>query len=147
MSLADLLLLAHLAATLVMVGVIWFVQAVHYPLFAAVGEAGWEAYAEEHVRRTGRVVGPPMLVEGATAALLLVWRPASVPAGWAWAGGALLAAIWLSTAFLQVPRHRRLGGGFHPAAARTLVATNWLRTVAWTVRGLLALAMVARAMA
>jgi hypothetical protein len=29
------LLLAHAAATLFMVGVIWFVQLVHYPLFAA----------------------------------------------------------------------------------------------------------------
>ncbi|MDP9364638.1 MAG: hypothetical protein M3Q10_10515 [Chloroflexota bacterium] len=124
----------------------WFVQAVHYPLFAAVGDAGWVAYAGEHVRRTGQVVGPPMLLEGATAAVLLGWRPATVPAGWAWAGAALLGLIWLSTALLQVPRHRLLGRGFDPAVARTLVATNWLRTAAWTLRGVLALAMVARAM-
>lgn len=142
----TVLLLAHLAATAVMVGIVWFVQAVHYPLFADVGADGWVAYAAAHVRRTGRVVGPPMLVEGATAALLLLRRPPEVPVGWAWLGAGLLLAVWGSTALLQVPRHRLLAAGFDPVAARTLVATNWLRTAAWTLRGLLALAMVARAM-
>ena len=146
MSVTHLLLLAHLAATLTMLGVIWFVQVVHYPLFAAVGEDGFVAYAADHVRRTGWVVGPPMVVEGGTALLLLVRRPAAVPIGWVWVGLALLGVIWLSTALLQVPRHRLLGGGFDPAVARALVASNWLRTVAWTLRAGLALAMVARAL-
>ena len=35
-----LLLLLHAAATLFMTGLIWFVQVVHYPLFARVGEDG-----------------------------------------------------------------------------------------------------------
>ena len=34
-------LLTHLAATLYMVGVIWFVQVVHYPLFARAGAEGF----------------------------------------------------------------------------------------------------------
>jgi hypothetical protein len=144
MTLDDLLLLAHLAATWTMVGVIWFVQAVHYPLFAGVGSAGFVAYAAEHVRRTRLVVAPPMLIEAATAVLLLLRRPVEVPVLWVWVGVGLLLLIWLSTVFLQVPRHRALGGGFDAAAARALVATNWLRTAAWTLRGGLALAMVAR---
>ena len=35
-------LLVHLAATLVMVGVIWFVQIVHYPLFSRSKRRGPE---------------------------------------------------------------------------------------------------------
>ncbi|MCK6525129.1 hypothetical protein L6R49_27300, partial [Myxococcota bacterium] len=34
---STLLLLIHAAATWFMVGLIWFVQIVHYPLFSAVG--------------------------------------------------------------------------------------------------------------
>jgi len=146
MHFADLLLLVHLAATWAMVGLIWFVQVVHYPLFAAVGADGFVGYAADHVRRTGWVVAPPMLVEGASALLLLGWRPAAVPASWVWVGFAGVVLVWLSTALLQVPRHRRLGAGFDPAVARALVATNWLRTAVWTARGGLALAMVARTM-
>jgi hypothetical protein len=146
MPFPELLLLVHLAATWAMVGLIWFVQVVHYPLFAAVGEDGFVTYAADHVRRTGRVVAPPMLVEGATALLLLARRPAAVPVAWLWVGVAALVLVWLSTALLQVPRHRRLGVGFDPTVARALVATNWFRTGLWTARGGLVLAMVARTM-
>jgi hypothetical protein len=144
--LAELLLLAHLAATLVMVGIIWFVQVVHYPLFGGVGAEGFPAYSEAHTRRTGYVVGPPMLLEAATAVLLIFLRPPAVPASAAWAGLALLAVVWASTALLQVPRHRTLGTGFDMAAWRALVLTNWVRTAAWTLRGALVLWMVFQAL-
>ena len=43
LELETLILLGHLAATLFMVGVIWFVQVVHYPLFAKVGATAFAA--------------------------------------------------------------------------------------------------------
>jgi len=141
----ELVLLAHVAATLFMTGVIWFVQLVHYPLFAAVGNAGFVAYAGEHGRRTTWVVIPAMTVELGSGVALAVRRPEGVGAVSVWAGLALLAAIWLSTMLVQVPRHRVLGGGFDDAAWRRLVRTNWLRTAAWTARAILVLAMVAGA--
>ena len=140
------LLLVHLTATLVMVGIIWFVQIVHYPLFGRVGAEGFSAYSEAHSRLTGFVVGPPMLTEAATAILLPFIRPEAVPAAAAWTGLLLLAGIWLSTALLQSPRHRDLGGGFDACTHRFLVASNWLRTVLWSARGLLVLWMAARVM-
>ena len=48
-----------------MVGIIWLVQIVHYPLFSRVGAAGFAIYSGAHSRLTGLVVGPPMLVEAA----------------------------------------------------------------------------------
>ena len=137
----EWLLLTHAGATLFMVGVIWFVQVVHYPLFSGVGDAGFSAYERQHARRTGWVVGAPMLVELATA----------VAAAWcvggtiAFAGLALLAAIWASTGLWQVPAHRRLEAGFDAAVHRRLVTTNWLRTVAWSARGVVALALLGAA--
>jgi hypothetical protein len=136
----PLLLLLHAAATLFMTGLIWFVQIVHYPLFASVGRADFAAYEREHTRRTTLVVGPVMLVEALAAIALLAARPS--PA--AWSGLGLLAVIWISTAFLQVPQHNILGFGFDPAAHARLVQTNWLRTAAWTARALLALGLLRR---
>ena len=106
MALDDLVLLVHLAATWTMIGVIRFVRAVHVPHFAGVGAAGFAAYAAERVRRTRLVVGPPMPIEAATAALLVLRRPVSVPAALTWTGAGLLPLGWLSTALLQVPRRR-----------------------------------------
>ena len=137
----EYLLLAHLAATLFMVGLIWFVQIVHYPLFAQVGEEVFQLYSEAHSRLTSYVVGPPMLLEAGTALLLVIRRPEGVPLYLALAGLTLVAVIWLSTALLQVPRHTALGSGFDRSAWRGLVGTNWIRTAAWSVRGFVVLWM------
>ena len=79
---AFLLLLLQLAATFYMTGLVWFVQRVHYPLFADVGIRQFPAYESAHVGRTSPVVAPPMLIEVATAlALIALPLPghASVP--------------------------------------------------------------------
>ncbi len=128
----------HLVSTLFMTGVIWFVQIVHYPLFAQVGDAGFADYEADHTRLTGYVVMPPMVAELLSAAWLALTRPAGLPPAALWTGLALVVAIWLSTALLQVPQHARLASGFDPEAARTLVSTNWIRTLAWSARAALA---------
>lgn len=134
----------HMAATGVMIGIIWFVQVVHYPLMALVGRDGYPAYQAAHQRRTTWVVALPMLVELATGVWLALRPPPFFSASAAWTGLGLLAVVWLSTFFLQVPAHGRLERGFDPDAHRRLVWGNWVRTVAWTLRGILVLANLPR---
>src|SRR5690349_11901444 len=110
-----------------MTGVIWFVQVVHYPLFLAVGEAGWPAYHAQHTRRTGWVVAPLMIAELASAAVLATrGTPLTV------IGLVLAAFTWAATFLLAVPDHGRLEHRFDPAVARRLVTAGWLRCAAWT---------------
>lgn len=143
MTPATLLLLVHAGATLFMTGLIWFVQIVHYPLFAHVGVAEFARYEQLHSFRTTLVVMPVMLIELAAAAALVA-LPTPAPRWMVFTGAALIAAIWLSTFLLSVPRHTELAAGFLPEAHRQLVLTNWIRTLAWTVRAVLALWMLAR---
>jgi hypothetical protein len=129
--------LVHLFSTLFMTGVIWFAQAVHYPLLVRVGEGAYVAYEGENTRRTGWVVIPVMGVELITA-LLLLWRPPEgLPLFYIWLNAALLALIWISTFTLQGPYHQLLMKKFDPGVWRSLVRTNWIRTTAWTSRGIL----------
>jgi hypothetical protein len=137
----EAVVLAHAAATLSMAGLIWFVQVVHYPLLAAVGPERFPEYTRRHADRTRWVVAPPMLVEGVTA-VWLVARPAAVPGWAAWLGLGLAAVNWVSTAAVQIPCHTRLARGFDRAVHRRLVRTNWVRTAAWTARGVLAVWVV-----
>ncbi len=132
-----------------MFGVIWFVQVVHYPLFLEVGASQFAAYEAAHANRTSYVVAPLMLLELASACLLLLprLRPPFVVAAEAWAGFALVALIWLSTAFVQVPLHNRLHAGFSAPLIGRLVATNWIRTTAWTARAALVVRWALRASA
>jgi hypothetical protein len=136
------LLAVHGAATLTMVGVIWTCQLVHYPLFALVPSAGFVGYERAHMRRISLIVGPAMLVELATAVAIVVARPEGVPPVLAAVGLALVGVNALSTAVLQGPAHRRLAEGFDLARVRFLVATNWIRTAAWSARGVIALVML-----
>jgi hypothetical protein len=131
---ASLILLANAIATIFMTGLIWFVQVVHYPLFARVGNDVFPAYSQAHQSLTTLVVGPPMLVEALTAALLVIVRPAGTSATLAWTGLALVIAIWISTAVLQVPAHGRLVQGFDADTNALLVSSNWIRTFCWTAR-------------
>lgn len=140
----KLLLLLHVATTLVMFGVILVVQIVHYPLFGQVGADGFRAYHAAHERLITVVVGVPMLIELATAVWLVWARPFGLPGWMVWTGLGLVAVLWLSTALLQIPMHRVLQGGFDGAAHGRLVVTNWVRTLAWGARAGLVLAMLAR---
>lgn len=130
---------AQVFSTFAMLGVIWFVQVVHYPLFAKVGQSGFAGYAAAHANRTTVVVMPLMCLELLSAAALLfaAQRPACISAGESRFGLGLVGMLWASTGLVQVPLHNALQRGFTPDAARRLVHTNWLRTAGWTARALL----------
>ncbi|MGE3181362.1 MAG: hypothetical protein AB7N71_07010 [Phycisphaerae bacterium] len=125
----------HLVSTLLLVGLIWVIQLVHYPLFARVGTDSFPAYEREHQLRITLIIGPLMPLETAAALGMLFVADAGTPRVLAIVGFALVAANWLSTWLLQVPCHKKLSKGFDAAAHRRLVNTNWLRTMAWTLRG------------
>lgn len=140
-ELVRFLLLTQLASTLYMTGVIWLVQVVHYPLFERVGASGFAAYEQRHTSSITWVVAPPMLIEGGSSLLLLLLVPSGSIACALWVGLALLIAIWISTAFVQIPCHQILAKAFDSTTHRRLTSTNWFRTSAWTIRAALVLWM------
>lgn len=145
-ALTTLIPFAHAGATWFMVGLIWFVQVVHYPLMARVPASETAAYALAHQRRTTWVVAPVMCVEAVTA-VLLTWPPhgpSNPGAPFRVLGLTLLAVIWFSTFTVQVPLHARLAVGPDCRTVRRLVASNWVRTLCWTARGTIALLILAR---
>lgn len=133
----ELLLLVQITSTLAMVGLIWFVQVVHYPLFSAVGRSNFGHYERSHQRRTTIVVAPLMLAEALTATTMIWCRPDGISQSLALFGVALVATLWISTFFWQVPAHEQLMRSFDTNAHRRLVLSNWFRTAVWTARGLL----------
>lgn len=138
-------ILIHAASTWAMVGVIWFVQVVHYPLFASVtpdDPLAFAAYEKQHTTLTGFVVAPLMFAELFASIGLLLLMPTGVSRWLLWAGAATVAINWGSTWLLQVPQHGKLTAGFDATAHATLVNTNWIRTFAWTAHGLIAAAIV-----
>ena len=146
----DVVLLLNVVASWTMVGVIWFVQVVHYPLLSVIPVESAASVAVEHQRRTGWVVMIPMAVEGVTTLLLLGMVPDGVAWFVPWLAGLPLAVALGGTVLLSVPRHERMVNNPDASVGRELVTTNWVRTIAWSFRrlvsaGLLLATLAARA--
>ena len=134
---------AHLVFTLAMVGVMTTVQLVVYPQYDQVAVADFSNYVREH----GQRIGWPLVLfapaEVLCARLLWLRLPAGRAKAVAFASGALLAAAWVATMVWFAPLHGRLiSDPYDPDRIDQLVSTNWIRTVAWWARGLLAVWLV-----
>lgn len=123
----------NIAATGFMTGIIWFVQLVHYPRLDEIPTGRFQLYHRKYTGVMAPLVGPVMLIELTTAVLLWSQAPAAERA-WHSAGLIILAAIWYSTIRQQIPCHQQLKDGYDPIAHRRLVATNWTRTLCWSMR-------------
>jgi hypothetical protein len=125
------------ASTLAMTGLIWLVQLVHYPAFGYIDASTFGDFARFHQHAISIVVVPLMFVELATTFLLL-WKPHPALTGrLSLIAAACLGLAWLSTFLLQVPLHQQLLQGPDEACVAKLIASNWLRTSAWSIRALL----------
>jgi len=78
-----------------------------------------------------------MVLEALTAVALVYLLAKGELAGLAWLGLVLLLGIWVATAVLSVPCHHLLSLGHDVSVIERLINTNWVRTVLWTLRGLL----------
>ncbi len=143
MQLPTLALLGQLATTLPLVGLIWLVQVVAYPLFARVGSAEFPAYHAAHSRLITFVVAPLMLGELAFATLWIFEPLSTLPTPVVWVGVTLAVSTWGATMFISVPQHSKLARGFDARAHHLLVVTNWIRTLLWTARGAILIWVVA----
>jgi hypothetical protein len=131
-----------------MCGVAWFVQVVHYPLFAQVGKAEFRTFHAEHSSRTSLVVVAPMIVELVTS-IWLAFEPPTSSTGdpltaLAIAGAILALGTWIVTFGGAVPAHQALEPGFDSAIHRRLMRSNLIRTIIWTAHGGVVVALLAK---
>jgi hypothetical protein len=136
------LVITHVVATFFMVGMIWTVHHLHYPLFALVGDETYVAFQQEHVDRIGALLIVPWLAEGATLLGLI---------GVAFAGSrkdlriptainsVAMAVVLIISGFWSAPAHGDLSDGFDAAVHDRLMNANLVRSIAWTVCGIAAL--------
>ena len=132
----DFLPATTLIVTAFMAGLIWFVQVVHYPIFQKVPPGQFPAFHQAHLATTGKIVLLPMLLELLCSCLMLTLKfDNPLQNGLNYTAAALTVFIWGATGLVSVPIHNQLAvSGFDAAAIQKLVATNWLRTCAWTAR-------------
>ena len=126
------MLIIHLIATSVMVGVIWVIQLVHYPSFHFIELNKYTTFQRFHMSRISYVVIPAMLTELFTLILIIISMDQVDPI--ILASALLLIVIWLMTAVFFSGVHQKLTLGYDQTVVDKLVKLNWGRTLLWTLR-------------
>ena len=139
---AEWVAVAQVVGSVGMFGVIWIVQLVHYPLMRFVSAEQIARFETAHRVRISWVVGPLMLIEGVCVLAFLFAAPAGLPGWLPWAGATAESVAIGTTVLVSAPLHEKLNAQFDSATLDRLIATNWIRTIAWTVRAGLAIAML-----
>lgn len=134
---AKILLILQLVSTFYLTGLVWTIQIVQYPFFSYFRHSNFTNYHTDYRFWITPIVAPAMIVELFTAIFLMLFPPSEIDFKLLVFGLVLVVVIWLSTFFLQVPKHEKLAAGFDEDAHKTLVNTNWIRTFAWSLRSVL----------
>lgn len=123
--------LANLSVSWGLMLLIWLVQIIIYPTLARIPADRFRQYHRWYVKRIGLIVAPMMIVEALVLILWLFSDRFSLPGVIA---ACLVMVVWLSTFAVQVPLHKHLALGKDEAAIRRLVNSNWIRTIAWSIK-------------
>lgn len=139
---SQLYLLLWSALSFWVLGQIWLVQIVIYPLFARVGVAEYVDYHRFYSSR----IPLPIILPGFASFLLpiaLAFFGPDVPA-WMTAANILTGIVGLLvTVLLEIPRHGRLEkGGKNDATIAELIRYNWPRTASITAQAAVTVAML-----
>jgi hypothetical protein len=132
----------HALATWFLVGMIWTVQYVHYPLFANVGAENYVEFQAEHVSRIGVVLAVPWIAEGVATLGLLMFARRGRELVVVSLGAAAAAAVLVISGFVSAPAHGALADGFETVVHERLLDWNLVRSLLWSFKGGVAAALL-----
>jgi len=142
METSELLLLLWAALVFWVLGQIWLVQIVIYPLFAQVGAAEYVGYHRFYSRRIPLSVIIPGFASFLLPVPLALFGPV-VPLWMSVANIAAGVAGLLVTVLLEIPRHSRLEkGGRNETTIAELIRYNWPRTLSISSQAVIAFLML-----
>ena len=130
----NTLLLIHFVSTAVMTGLIWVVQLVHYPSFYFIEDKKFINFEKFHKNRISLIVLPFMVLEVLTGVMLIYLHEETYSRANFISGLIILLIIWIVTFGFSMRMHQKLEKGMDTKAIHLLIATNWIRTIGWSLR-------------
>ncbi len=122
---------------------IWLVQIIIYPGLARIPSDDFVKYHAWYVARITMVVLPLMICE---IIIAIAWFFLQDNLFYPIVAGGLIILVWCSTFTFQVPIHKSLKAGKDKSKIRRLVATNWIRTVAWSIKAVIVVVFAAESL-
>ena len=125
--------LIQIVTSFSMLGIIWFIQLIHYPLLNKIKE-GLSQYEKAHLIRAAYFIGPLLVVDLIASIFLVSFEVRSTLIRLATCNLILNIFYWIWTFLFQIQHHQKLTVGFSKLTIRKLVINNWMRTFLWTVK-------------
>ncbi|MBT8362641.1 MAG: hypothetical protein HKP41_01035 [Desulfobacterales bacterium] len=113
---------------------IWLVQLVIYPSFEEIEESRFPQWHKRYTLRISCLVLPLMLSQVVLFGHLIYQNSFNAVS---LIQGLLIFSAWVVTFTLSVPCHKKLSKKKDTYQIKRLIASNWLRTVAWTTTSIL----------
>ena len=136
-----LILLLQVLTTWTLLGILWFMQLVHYPLFKRIKE-NFVKYEKEHLKRTAAFLVPLLVIDFALNVMLVISLEKGPYTFLISFALAMNIITWLSAFFFQIEQHQTLSTHFSKSIVHKLVKTNWVSTIAWTIKSALVCALI-----
>ena len=126
----NILIIVNLIISAFMLGLILTTQVVSYPMFHFTDKNNFSTYHNNYVKYISFIAIPIMLFElGFSILLFSAFK------------GILFSIllfinimILITTYFIQVPIHNKLGKKFNKQEINNLIKTNWIRTLLWIIK-------------
>ncbi len=112
---------------------IWLVQSIIYPSMRYWDR---ESFTHTHPWYT-KTITPFILMLMPLQAVLAGVELVTAPSFPLVLQALLIVSAWLITFYISVPLHTKLGSGFDEDLVEKLIQTNWYRTSAWSLVGIL----------
>ena len=123
-------LLINIILNSILVGVILLTQFVSYPLFKNINH-DFEYFHADYTNRMGYLVAPIMILELIMVTLILFNNPSN---NIILIITVVTILIWVSTFFIQVPIHKKIGYKKDIRKINKLIKSNLLRTILWSIK-------------
>lgn len=128
------ILLIHSLFTWVLIGMIWLIQIVYYPLSKALG-ALYQKYEHDQLRYLGFLLIPIYLGEVGTGIALVCVKGASEDHALTVLNLVLIGLIYFSALLLKRKKKPIYEVFMFRRLHAILFNTNWFRTILWGIRG------------
>ncbi|MBT5855372.1 hypothetical protein HOH87_01895 [bacterium] len=137
-------ILINITTNFMMLGVIWFIQLVHLPLFSYVAGSHFSQYISIEAKRTLVLIALPMILELAATLYLLLRKSPAFNALSLKFSSILVAVIWGVAILAVLPSYGVLGEGFHTVPHNLLQLFMFVLATCWTAKAVIAIMLVSQ---
>lgn len=142
MRLSHDLLLVHAAMTLMLCGVVWFVQLTIIPVLVRDTEQSWPQHAQLYRRVFRALFWPLLIVEAGSGIGVALLQPAGIPSWLHELNLSLLLCAWVTVPVMRYGVGHGPVTRYNPVGFRKYARLNWIRVFVWSARSVIVLVML-----